>query len=112
MCDVGYMAHEFGMQGVQHLGCEQGQTNGFLAATAPTQTLNPLFRTLSLCQVFSISAASRDTNGFSDHCEARETAAEHAAASCYSMDAPTFYELFPYHLILDNQCRVLQVCCA
>jgi hypothetical protein len=50
-----------------------------------------------------------DPKGFSDHCEARETAAVHAAASTYSMDAATFYEMFPYHLILDDQCRVLQV---
>jgi hypothetical protein len=28
----------------------------------------------------------------------------------YVMDAPTFYELFPFHLVLSESCHVLQVC--
>ena len=47
--------------------------------------------------------------GFSDYCQARQATAASAKASAYHMDAATFYNLFPYHLILDSECRVVQV---
>jgi guanylate cyclase soluble subunit beta len=31
-----------------------------------------------------------------------------AAESIYSMPAPLFYELHPFHMLLDDSCRVLQ----
>ena len=61
-------------------------------------------------QVFKVFPASDHLQlGFSDHIEASQAAAAHAAASAYSMQASTFCDLFPYHLVLDAQCRVLQV---
>ena len=42
--------------------------------------------------------------------EGRATSvAERAARSIYAMPAPTFYRLFPFHFILDRDCRLLQV---
>ena len=35
--------------------------------------------------------------------------AERAARSNYAMPAPTFYRLFPFHFILDRECRLMQV---
>ncbi len=35
--------------------------------------------------------------------------AERAAESIYSMPAPIFYSLFPFHFILDMDCRLIQV---
>ena len=63
---------------------------------------------LSVLQVLCVSPP-KGTSCFSDYCEARRTAQAHAEASAFSLAPATFYDLFPYHLVLDNQCRVLQV---
>ena len=59
-------------------------------------------------QVLSITPA-KGSSFLSDYCGAQETAEAHAQASAFSMDAAAFYHLFPFHLILDKECRVLQV---
>ena len=59
--------------------------------------------------MLTLRPALGSPQGFSDHVLARDVAAQHAAASAFTMHAPSFYDAFPYHLVLDGEGRVLQV---
>ena len=41
--------------------------------------------------------------------EARERLSAKAALSAYAPSAPLFYRMFPFHFILDRECRLMQV---
>eukprot|EP00798_Chlamydomonas_sp_ICE-L_P016336 gene16336-22529_t len=45
---------------------------------------------------------------FSIYCQEQEALQAHAKESQWGMGAATFYELFPYHIILNNHGKVLQ----
>ena len=77
----------------------------FARSTAPHQ----MFGTVpTITQVYRISSSVDQPSCFSDPCHVRQAAAAHAQASGYTMGPATFYDLFPYHLILDAGCRVVQ----
>lgn len=40
--------------------------------------------------------------------EARAAEAKAAATSIFTMDAPLFYRLHPFHLLIDSECKVVQ----
>eukprot|EP00798_Chlamydomonas_sp_ICE-L_P016317 gene16317-22506_t len=58
-------------------------------------------------QVLKVSVLPGDPS-FSDHVQQQEALLDHANSSICTLEAPTFYQMFPFHLVLDEQCRVVQ----
>eukprot|EP00798_Chlamydomonas_sp_ICE-L_P016253 gene16253-22429_t len=58
-------------------------------------------------QVLHISVPE-NSEAFSKHFKQEEKLDSLAQASVCSLDAPSFYNLFPFHLILDSQCNIVQ----
>jgi hypothetical protein len=73
--------------------------------SAPAGSLESLVA-IPRTQVYAVSTVRGQQ---SDYLHVRSDFAAQAQGSGYTMDAATFYESFPFHFILDADCRVLQV---
>eukprot|EP00798_Chlamydomonas_sp_ICE-L_P004146 gene4146-14244_t len=64
---------------------------------------------LTVTEATMVISPPQGSLGFSDYCEAQAKVARQSARSMFPLGPDVLFRLYPYHIVLDSKCKVVQL---